>query len=211
MNLPTTPYSRYEEGLPQEGNWILGHRTGSSIFVYQAFNDRIADHAVQHQRFGGPHYSFSRMTWIKPNFLWMMYRCGWGAKDANQTRVLAIEMTFSGFEELLAQGVSTVPHPFHGDEAQWRQQLDRSDVRLQWDPDHDFSGAKLQRRAIQIGIKNKALEEFNERHIQSIQDITDFVKEQKKIIDAEGNSFLVVQERIIEVNNALRERFGIPG
>ncbi|WP_422570328.1 DUF4291 family protein, partial [Erwinia billingiae] len=29
------------------------------------------------------------MTWIKPSFLWMMYRSGWGMKDPGQKRILA--------------------------------------------------------------------------------------------------------------------------
>lgn len=46
-----------------------------SIVVYQAFNADIARHAVKHQRFTGcAAYSPTRMTWIKSNFCWMMFR-----------------------------------------------------------------------------------------------------------------------------------------
>ncbi|WP_141653813.1 DUF4291 family protein, partial [Erwinia billingiae] len=31
--------------------------------------------------FASPPFSMTRMTWIKPSFLWMMYRSGWGMKD----------------------------------------------------------------------------------------------------------------------------------
>lgn len=48
------------------------------------------------------------MSWIKPNFLWMMYRCGWGTKP-DQKIVLAIRLRRTGFDELLAQ---TVPSRF---------------------------------------------------------------------------------------------------
>ena len=56
------------------------------IIVYQAFNKNIAEHAVKHQSFlscinsnksdfkSKTFYNQKRMTWIKPNFLWMMYR-----------------------------------------------------------------------------------------------------------------------------------------
>ncbi len=37
------------------------------------------------------------MTWIKPSFLWMMYRCGWGTK-ADQETVLAVEIDRAGFD-----------------------------------------------------------------------------------------------------------------
>jgi hypothetical protein len=39
--------------------------------VYPAF----AEAAVAAQRFVNP-FSLSRMTWIKPSFLWMMHRSG---------------------------------------------------------------------------------------------------------------------------------------
>jgi hypothetical protein len=41
---------------------------------------KIGDFAVKNQYFGGD-FSLERMTWIKPNFLWMMYRNGWGTKE----------------------------------------------------------------------------------------------------------------------------------
>ena len=40
------------------------------------------------------------MSWIKTNFLWMMYRCGWASKK-NQERVLAVRITREGFETIL--------------------------------------------------------------------------------------------------------------
>lgn len=53
-------------------------------------------------RFGGPHFSIDRMTWIKTNFMWMMYRCGW-AQKANQERVLAVRIKRDAFEYILSQ------------------------------------------------------------------------------------------------------------
>lgn len=52
-------------------------------------------------RFGGPDFSFDRMSWIKTNFLWMMYRCGWAEKK-DQERVLAVRITKEGFMTILA-------------------------------------------------------------------------------------------------------------
>lgn len=210
MNLQTIPYHSYEKGLPQEGNVILGQVFSDSIYVYQAFNDKIADYALQHQKFGGQNYNFDRMTWIKPNFLWMMYRSGWAQKDANQNRILAIEMTIEGFEELLNEGVLTSYNKFLGDEKVWRDALNKSDVRIQWDPDHDYKGKKLMRRAVQIGVKNNALLKFNNEYIKSIQDITDFVNEQKARIDNNEECFFVVNEKIVEISNTLKAKFSIP-
>jgi hypothetical protein len=42
-----------------------------SIIVYQAYGTAIATAALQNNRFVAP-FSFNRMTWIKPSFLWLM-------------------------------------------------------------------------------------------------------------------------------------------
>ena len=60
---------------------VYGEKT---IRVYQAYNHEIADTALDAGRFVSPPFKLTRMTWIKPSFLWMMYRSGWGMKDAGQ-------------------------------------------------------------------------------------------------------------------------------
>ena len=66
-----------------------------------AFKPQIADEAVQLGRFG-PSFSRSRMSWIKPNFLWMMFRCGWATK-VDQERVLALWLPRTFFEKVAAE------------------------------------------------------------------------------------------------------------
>jgi hypothetical protein len=60
--------------------------TDRSITVYQAYSPQIADAAVGAQTFVAP-FKRERMTWIKPSFLWMMYRSGW-ATTPGQERIL---------------------------------------------------------------------------------------------------------------------------
>ena len=50
------------------------------VWCYQAYNEGIADWAVEHGTLGGPLFNTTRMTWIKPSFAWMLYRCGYSAK-----------------------------------------------------------------------------------------------------------------------------------
>lgn len=69
-----------------------------TIRVYQAYSDVIANTALENQTFVSPPFKMERMTWIKPSFLWMMYRSGWGFKDKGQSRILAIDITREGFE-----------------------------------------------------------------------------------------------------------------
>jgi len=59
---------------PADGKHVLAQFDDQNVVVYQAFCPEIADYVVKHGKFGGPRYSFTRMTWIKTNFMWMMYR-----------------------------------------------------------------------------------------------------------------------------------------
>lgn len=210
MNFKTVPYTEYEKDLPQKGNFILGQEENDSIVVYQAYNHLIADFALQNQRFGGNAYSFSRMSWIKPNFLWMMYRSGW-AKKPNQERILAITMSKTGFISLLQEGVySSFKVDKYENQEAWKNYLANSEVRIQWDPDHDPKGEKMNRRAIQIGIKGKRLMQFNNEFIEQISDITEFVIKQRKNLQEKKDVLLVMEETIIEIPNALKEKYSIP-
>ena len=73
------------------------------VIVYQSYRPEIGKFAFQNQCFGGA-FSVHRMTWIKPNFLWMMYRNGWGTK-VGQEIVLAIHLKREAFERYLNQAV----------------------------------------------------------------------------------------------------------
>ena len=53
-------------------------------------------------RFGGDKFSFSRMSWIKTNFLWMMFRCGWATKPGQEC-VLTVRLSHDGFNTILFQ------------------------------------------------------------------------------------------------------------
>lgn len=134
--------------------------------------------AVSHQQFGGE-YSFSRMSWIKPNFLWMMYRSGWASKEG-QERILEIRLKREFFDELLSKAVPSSFYPNRYETpAHWQAAIAESEVRLQWDPDHAPDGSALPRRAIQIGLRGTILKRFAKEEPLYIKDITDFVLAQK--------------------------------
>ena len=99
-------------------------------------------------RFGGEKFSYSRMSWIKTNFLWMMYRCGWATGKPGQERVLAVRITREGFDHILSKALT-------GSDEKARKLKEKTEVRLQWDPDHTPSGAPEKRRAIQLGLRNE--------------------------------------------------------
>lgn len=106
--------------------------------------------AVQAGTFVAPS-SMTRMTWIKPSFLWKMYRCGW-ATNSGQERVLAVRMSRAGFENALRQSCLSHYDPNrHTDEASWRRDLKTSPVRIQWDPERTPEGHPLPLRSLQVG------------------------------------------------------------
>lgn len=146
--------------------------TQDTIRVYQAYSDQIADSALQHQTFVSPPFSMNRMTWIKPSFLWMMYRAGWGYKDEGQRRILAIDISHEGFGWALTHGCPSHPAPEmkHDD---WRELKDRSPVRVQWDPERDLHHAPLPYRSIQIGLSGQAVRLYASEWIKAISDITE--------------------------------------
>ena len=177
--LHTTPYLDQRQQWPASGRHILARYDEQSIWVYQAYRPSIAHYAIEHQRFGGE-FSYSRMSWVKPNFLWMMYRAGWATKEG-QEHILAIRLPRPLFDDLLRTAVpsSHDPQRFTSRE-QWQDAVARSDVRLQWDPDHDPNGKALERRAIQLGLRGHALRRFGELDLLQIEDITAYVSEQRQ-------------------------------
>jgi Domain of unknown function (DUF4291) len=170
------PHTEQSARWPASGRHILAQFDAESVVVYQAYRPETALWAVEHGRFGGPTFSFGRMSWIKPNFLWMMYRCGWATKPG-QEHVLAVRLKRAVFDAILKQAVpSTFVAALYPDPAAWQAEVGRSQVRLQWDPDHGPSGAKLERRAIQLGLRGPALAEYATP--LAIEDITPLVREQ---------------------------------
>ncbi len=139
--------------------------------VYQAYNRAIADAALARGTFVTPPFARSRMTWIKPSFLWMMYRAGWGHKDANQSRILAIDISHEGFDWALDHSCPSSP-PASSSAEEWRELKERSPVRIQWDPERDLHLQPLGHRAIQIGLSGEAVERYVGEWIIGISDVT---------------------------------------
>jgi Domain of unknown function (DUF4291) len=146
------------------------HGNGT-IRVYQAYSNEIADAALAHGTFCSPPFKMTRMTWIKPSFLWMMYRAGWGYKDEGQRRILAIDMTQEGFDWALAHACPSQP-PGDMTQAQWQRLRASSPVRIQWDPERDLLSRPLAHRAIQIGLSAAATRLYVQRWIQRLADVT---------------------------------------
>ncbi len=188
--LPTAPYAEQMKRWPQDGRHILAQFDDDTIVVYQAYRPEIGKFAVEKGHFGGE-FKYSRMSWIKPNFLWMMYRSQWGQSEGQEV-VLAVRLRRTFFDSLLAQAV---PSSFDSDaftsRDEWAAAVERSDVRLQWDPDHMPNGEKCERRAIQLGLRGAALEAYGKREAIQIIDMSAFVAEQRANVADWRNGKLV--------------------
>src|SRR6185369_16959702 len=103
MNLHTEQYFRQLRRWPATGRHILAQFDAGTVVVYQAYRPAIGLFAAQQQRFGGE-FSLNRMSWIKPNFLWMMYRSGWGTKQGQEV-TLAVRLRRTGFDQILERAV----------------------------------------------------------------------------------------------------------
>jgi Domain of unknown function (DUF4291) len=157
---------------PSAGYHLLAQHDDDAVVVYQAYRPSIGNFAAASQHFLGGGFSLSRMSWIKPNFLWMMYRSGWATKPGQEV-VLAVWLQRAAFDQILAAAVpSSFDRDRYADRAAWSEAVKTSDVRVQWDPDHDPYGAPVERRAIQLGLRGDMIARYARDWIVEIQDIS---------------------------------------
>ncbi|WP_036968964.1 DUF4291 domain-containing protein [Promicromonospora kroppenstedtii] len=164
-----------------------------TITVYQAYPPAIADAAVGAGRFVPP-FKRERMTWVKPSFCWMMYRCGWATKR-DQERVLAVRMSRTGFERAL--GMAALSHfdrSLYDDAAAWSVQASRSPVRVQWDPERSPTGVALGHRSLQVGIGGAAVDAYVDEWVVGFEDITDQIRVWRAELDAGGAPVLPAEK-----------------
>jgi hypothetical protein len=137
------------------------------------------------------------MSWIKPNFLWMMYRSQWGLAKGQEV-ILAVRLKRTFFDSLLAQAVSsTFDSSSFASHDRWVDAVAHSDVRRQWDPDHLPNGEKCERRAVQLGLRRTALEAYGKREVVEIIDLSAFTAEQRdNVADWRSGKLITPTEEI---------------
>ena len=200
--LEVEPYYQQQAFWPDSGKHIMAQSCQDYVIVYQAYRPSIGNFAAKQHYFGGD-FSYSRMSWIKPNFLWMMYRSGWGTKEGQET-TLAIFLKPEYFEYLL-QNAFPSTNVFGLAQQEWKEKIAATDVRLQWDPDHNPYGEKLDRKAIQLGLRNNYLAPFKGDGIVRIEDISPYVAEQRKFVEAgDLTKLLTPKERVFSVSKEIQ-------
>jgi len=177
-----------------------------SIRIYQAYSNPIADSALKAGKFVSPSFKMDRMTWIKPSFLWMMYRCGWASKRG-QERVLAIDITREGFDWALAHSCLSHFEPdVHESYETWQEEKAASQVRIQWDPERGVQLERLKYRSIQIGLSGDAVRGYVDDWILRISDLTGPVVEARNIKEKKK---LIPSEQFYPVPDHISRRLGI--
>ncbi|MCM4075957.1 DUF4291 domain-containing protein [Paractinoplanes hotanensis] len=142
-----------------------------TVTVYQAYPAAIARPALAAGRFVPP-FKPARMTWIKPSFLWMMYRSGWATKPG-QEHVLAVTMRRDGFEWALSHAcLSHYVAGHHPNQAAWASAARESPVRVQWDPERSVRLEPLPYRSLQVGLGGEAVERYVDDWITGLTEVT---------------------------------------
>lgn len=179
-----------------------------SVVIYQAYASNIAEPALKQQRFVSP-FSFHRMTWIKPSFLWLMYRSNWGQKKG-QRNILAVHITRTGWDKALSLGILTHPEPsVYPNPSEWETQFRDAHVHIQWDTERSLRGAGLNHFSIQVGISRQLIREYVNEWIVKIEDVTPTVTKIRELIKSgkEINAKrLLPRERVYPVDPQIGNR-----
>lgn len=187
---------------------IYAAYNADGIDVYQAYTPEIARAALAKGTFGAG-FSLDRMTWIKPSFGWMLYRAGYATKP-NQETILKITLMHEGFQTILSRSVeSTFDPQRYADHAAWQTALAASEVRHQWDPDRHVDGRKLDRRAIQIGLRGATVRAYVNEWIVKLEDVTPLARAIHAALQNRQPLPTVPEERLYAVSDDLQQRLGI--
>ncbi len=182
-----------------------------TIVVYQAYREEIGKPAAKNKKFSPP-FSLNRMTWIKPSFLWMMERCGY-AQKSGQECVLAIRIKRTAWEYILSQAVLSHPNEkVYASGEEWKSMMETATVNVQWDPERNIRGGKLDYRSIQVGISRHLIEAYNNEWIVDIKDITPLVHkiyELRKQGEYDKAKKLLPIEKVYPVSDEIFKRLGM--
>lgn len=188
---------------------IRALQSPGTVRVYQAFGDEIAAsiNASGGKSFG-PKFSMNRMSWVKPSFLWMMYRCGYATKPG-QEHVFAIDIKEEGFRYMLEHSVlseSTSKAKDPEAKVLAHKKVSKSDIRCQWDPERSVRGGPLPIRSVQLGLRRDALKMYVNEWIVSMEEITPLVVEMRKLLEEKKDiSHLLPKETPYEMSEIAKE------
>ncbi|MER5640784.1 DUF4291 domain-containing protein [Kitasatospora sp. NPDC002227] len=192
--------------MPRPVRQIRAAHDERTITVYQAFSPEIAGPAAELGSFPAA-FNRERMTWIKPSFLWMMYRSDWG-RSAGQERVLAVTIRRQGFEWALGQAeLSGYEAELHRSRQEWRRAVRRAPARVQWDPERNLALQPQRCRSLQLGLRGEAVERYLDEWIERIEDVSALAER----VRLERDAALLPAERPYPLPAELAARIGADG
>jgi len=176
--------------------------------VYQAFKPSTVHTAVELGTFGKG-FGFDRTSWIKPSFGWTLRRTKYATKNRMQA-IARIKISHEAMIEILDQSIEAHwNESLFPKEDDWRLALSKSDVVHQWDPERDLIGKRLDRQAIQIGIRGEVIRTYVSDYIVGVEDLTALAQEIGKISKAKGKSFPTVPiEKEYPISDELFRKLG---
>ena len=156
-------------------NIIFANYDEEGVFVYQAFKPKIVKVAVELNKFGKG-FGVDRISWIKPSLGWMLRRSKYATKHRMEA-IAKIKLDHKSWLEILHQSVPThFDARIFSTEIEWQRALKDSDVIHQWDPERALNGERLDRQAIQIGLRGEVLKKYKDEYVIEVTDITDLAK-----------------------------------
>jgi hypothetical protein len=113
----TEPYITQDPRWPASGRHIQALFDAESVVVYQAYQHEIGYFAAHYGYFGGG-FCLNRMSLIKPIYMWMIYRSGWGTKEGHEV-TLAVRLRRDAFDEILRRAVHSTARPRRSGASAW--------------------------------------------------------------------------------------------
>ncbi len=179
------------------------------VFVYQAFTPKIVEFAVKEGTFGKG-FGLDRTSWIKPSFAWTLHRSDYATKHRMEA-IAKIKIHHWAWLEILENSVQSHFDPrVYSTEFEWQAALKKAKVVCQWDPERGLDGKPLNRRAIQLGLRDSILPDYVEKYIIRVEDVTPLARLIAPIAKARRTDFPEVPlEREYLVEEAIAKRLGI--
>ena len=179
------------------------------VFVYQAFTPKIVEFAVKEGTFGKG-FGLDRTSWIKPSFAWTLHRSEYATKHRMEA-IAKIKIHHWAWLEILENSVqSHFDSRVYASELEWQAALKKAMVVCQWDPERGLDGKPLNRRAIQLGLRDSILPDYVEKYIIRVEDVTPLARLIVTIAKVRRTDFPEVPlEREYLVEEAIAKRLGI--
>jgi hypothetical protein len=127
--------------------------------------------------------------------------------------VLAIRIRRAGSEWALDHSVlSGYDGRVHASRDEWKQEMRRRPVRIQWDPEPDLHLQPMPDRSLQVGLRGEAVHRYIDEWIVGIDDVTE-LSHAVHALTGEGLTAeaarLLPAERRYPLTGALASRTGV--